>query len=144
MEKDQNKDLGLFLLTSSVITGTGFLASRALRGKTMVTRKQEEYQSKVIKTRLYRSGQSFTLSDIVGILDVSAAYARQILTDLVSDGFLSQIESDTCISYSSVSPIRRLLSWRLANYDPPIPAGDAHKNPWIRASLRQEYPRVAR
>ena len=107
----------------------------------MTTRKQEEYQNRVIKSRLYRSGNSFTLSDILGILDVSSAYTRQILTDLVDDGFLSQVDSDTCVSYSSVSPIRSMLKGRLSNYEPPMTTREREINPWIRASVRQECRR---
>ena len=105
----------------------------------MTTRKQEEYQAKVIKSRLYKSGNSFTLSDIIGILDISSAYTRQVLSDLVDDGFLSQVDSDTCLSYSSVSPIRRMLRERLSNYEPPMTTHERQVSPWIRASVRQEY-----
>ena len=108
----------------------------------MTTRKEEEYQKAVIKSRLYKSGASFTLSDIVGILDVSAAYTRQILSSLVSDGFLAQVDSETCVSYSSISPIRNLLKGRLASYSPPMTYWESLVNPWVRASMRQEYPRV--
>ena len=104
-----------------------------MRGK-----KQDEYEKKVLNSRLYRSGASFTLSDILGILDISSSYVRSVLFGLVNDGFLRQVDSETCISYSSSSPIRKLLKSRLAGYEPPAAGFERKVNPWIRASVRQE------
>jgi hypothetical protein len=104
-----------------------------MRGK-----KQDEYEKKVLNSRLYRSGDSFTLSDILGIVDISSSYARSVLFGLVNDGLLRQIDSETCISYSSSSPARRLLKSRLASYEPPAVGVERKVNPWIRASARQE------
>ena len=138
MEKDQSKDLGLFLLTSSAITGIVFLKNQPMEVKRMRERTQEEYENKVVSSRLYKSGNSFTLSDILGILNVSADYGRAIMKSLVNDGYLSQVESDTCISYSSSSKIRKILSGRLSGYQPPMSPAERRVSPWIRSPVRQE------
>lgn len=97
-----------------------------------------DHQAVIMRSKVYRSGGSFVLSDVVSKLRLCAKHSQRVLDRMV---FLGMLDIET---FGHNKAYRRgmiktpVTTRRLANWTPPKPAGMAHISPWMAGSVGQE------
>lgn len=97
-----------------------------------------DHQAVIMRSKIYRSGGSFVLSDVVSKLHLCAKHSQRVLDRMVFLGMLDVEEFGHHKAYRKGMIKTPVTTRRLANYTPPKPAGMTHINPWMAGSMGQE------
>ena len=103
----------------------------------------------IMRSKIYRQGGSFTLSDLPGKLRTTSEEIQRVLDGMVDDGQLMETtrsmggNSLEVRAYASMAATNRmLLRRRLAYYSPPTPERIKHYNEWMRTIAAYELNNV--
>lgn len=87
------------------------------------------------RSGLYKSGDSFTVSDAVRVFKSDTEYGQRVLDWMVAHGDLVAAPKHGFMNYFRARDIPRMRRARFCDYDPPMSASMAHVNRWLQSSL---------
>lgn len=101
------------------------------------------YAGKIMRSKIYNQGGSFTLSDLTGKLRLTGQDVKKILDAMVDDGQLMEVirpqaNGPSSRAYAQQSASRRLMACKLAYYSPPLPEKIRHYNEWLKTVVAYE------
>ena len=88
------------------------------------------HRDRILESELCKSGEPFTLSDMVGRLNSISSVTARELDKLHMLGFLTKTQSKRSNTYSMTSKNSLVHARKLANYEPPLPASKQHFSRW--------------
>lgn len=84
---------------------------------------------------LYKSGDSFTVSDAARVLASDTVCGQEVLSWMVERGDLVVGGREGFKSYWRARDVPRMRRTRFCNYDPPMKASMSHINRWLQSSM---------